>query len=586
MHDTGQQHRAEGPEDPTRAADALRKIPMLGGVNDEVLTELARRLDHAELDAGEWLFRAGDPSDSLYVVASGRLAVMGEDGELVREIGRGSAIGELGVIAGEPRSASVVALRDSALWQMRADSFWQLFDEEPTFQRSLLGTVSSQLRASRGVERDRRQRVLAIIPSSPDAPAPQVTDALEAALKTFGSVAVVRHTGDTDGTTRRDLADRYGPALDAAERDNDWVVLAGSHGETWRDFATTQADRVAIVIGEPKPPPWLSQPLTDPTDLILCVDPIDHVAWWDAVYPVSQVWAGREPSARSLAPLARRLAGRSVGLVLSGGGARGLAHMGVYAELVENGVEVERFGGTSAGALAGSMFAMGYQPDEVIAFARRYLVEAKALSDYTVPAVSLIRAGRLQKLGDDVYGDQLIEELPKEFYTISADMVTGGMVVHRRGHLWTAVRASISIPGVMPPVPNGEQLLVDGGLLNNIPADIMSTSPDGPIIIVDLRRRYEPSSGFAVLSLHPPAVVRQLLTGTTVALPSLQETVMRAVDLAAGNIEYETLPHVTTVIRPEVSHIGVLDLGQIDSAIAAGRDATRAVLDDHPELVG
>jgi NTE family protein len=304
------------------------------------------------------------------------------------------------------------------------------------------------------------------------------------------------------------------------------------------------------------------------------------------VDPVSQVLSGPNPTAADVAPLARRWAGRSIGIVLSGGGARGLAHLGVYEALVRAGVQIDRFGGTSAGALGAAVGAMGVDPDEATELLRRHVVDRKALSDYTIPLVSLIRAGRIDAFGQAVYGERLIEELPKSVYTVSCDMITGDAVIHRRGSLWTAVRASISIPGVMPPVPYGEQLLVDGGLLNNIPADIMAESPDGPIICVDLRRRYEPSGGLSIASVHPPSIVRQLLTGTSDALPSLQETLMRAVDLAASYVDYEQLPHVTAVIRPEVSHIGILNLGQIDSAIEAGRVATRATLEEHPELVG
>jgi len=571
--------------DPSRAVAVLRNIPVLAGVSDGVLAELGAHLVRTEIDAGEWLFRVGEPSDSLYVVESGRLAVMDESGGLVREIGRGSPLGELGVIAGEPRSASVMAVRDSALWRMSSDAFWQLFDDQPAFQRALLGSVSSLLRASHAIDRDRRLRVFAVIPSSERAPLEEATAALEQALRKFGSVAVVRDDG-SNGASRRDLAERYGPALDRAEQHNDWVILAGSQGETWRDFATTQADRIVIVAGDPEPPSWLAEPLADPTDLVLCTPHINYVAWWDAVDPASQVHVGSHPTAPELAPLARRLAGRSIGIVLSGGGARGLAHLGVYEELLNSGVHLDRFGGTSAGALGAAVGAMGMTPEEATEALRRYVVQPKVLSDYTVPIVSLIRAGRIETFGQAVFGDTLIEELPKSVYTVSADMVSGTAVIHRRGSLWTAVRASISIPGVMPPVPHGDQLLVDGGLLNNIPADIMAVSPDGPIICVDLRRSYAPSSGFSIASMHPPTIVRQVITGTTAALPSLQETLMRAVDLAASYVDYEHLPHVTAVIRPEVSHIGILNLGEIDSAIEAGRVATRAVLEAHPELVG
>jgi NTE family protein len=166
-------------------------------------------------------------------------------------------------------------------------------------------------------------------------------------------------------------------------------------------------------------------------------------------------------------------------------------------------------------------------------------------------------------------------------------MITGDQIIHRRGPLAVAVRASISIPGLMPPVRRGEQLLVDGGLLNNLPADVMCADPDGEVICVDLRRKYMPSKGFGLLPsiVQPPGFVRRLLTGTDVALPPLQETLLRTIDLAASSGNLRELPQVAAIIEPDVSAIGLLNFKQIDAALDAGRIAARAALEAQPKLV-
>jgi NTE family protein len=166
-------------------------------------------------------------------------------------------------------------------------------------------------------------------------------------------------------------------------------------------------------------------------------------------------------------------------------------------------------------------------------------------------------------------------------------MITGDQIIHRRGPLSVAVRASISIPGLIPPVEHGEQLLVDGGLLNNLPADVMCADPDGEVICVDLCRKFVPSRGFGLLPpiLQPPGLVRRLLTGTDVALPPRQETLLRTVDLAASSGNLRELPRIAAIIEPDISAIGPLDFRKIDPALEAGRIATRAVLEAQPHLV-
>lgn len=316
--------------------------------------------------------------------------------------------------------------------------------------------------------------------------------------------------------------------------------------------------------------------------LITCLAEPDP-SWWDRLAPVSHHPANSD----GFGALARRIAGRSLGLVMAGGGARGLAHFGVYQELTEAGVVIDRFGGTSSGAIASAAFALGMDAGDAIAAAREFIAGSDPLDDYTIPISALTRGGRVDRLVQGFFGNTLIEHLPRGFFSVSADMITGDQIIHRRGSVSGAVRASISIPGLIPPVHNGEQLLVDGGLLNNLPANVMCADTDGEVICVDLRRTFVPSKGFGLLPpiVTPPGLLRRLLTGTDNALPPLQETLLRAFDLAASTANLRELPRVAAIIEPDVSKIGVLNFKQIDAALEAGRMAARAALQAQPDLV-
>lgn len=564
---------------------ALRKVAILADIDDEQLDQLAGVVERQHVPANAWLFHLGDPPDAIYVIDSGRFAAVGADGHVIRELAAGDSIGEVGLIAGAGRSAGVRAIRDGVVWRIAADTFSEVLERTPKLQSALLRVLARMLRESQSVNSSLRPRVVGIM-STGDAFAAPVVDAIVARLAAYGRVDVIAPPVDTTAAANDhgELVEAFSETLDRAERSNDWVLVVADRGsgERWRRYVVAQSDRVVVVVDHTHPPRGFDGLETQrPVHLITLTRP--DTRWWDVLQPVSHHQGNDE----GIAALARRIAGRSVGLVLAGGGARGLAHFGVYEELIRAGIVIDRFGGTSAGAIASAAFALGLSPQEATASARKLIAQTSPLSDYTIPAVALTKGARVERLLGQFFGSTVIEHLPKGFFSVSADMVTGDQIVHRRGLLSAAVRASISIPGLVPPVQHGVQLLVDGGLLNNLPADVMCADQDGEVICVDLRRTFLPSNGFGLLPsiVQPPGFVRQLLTGTDVALPPVQETLLRAVDLAASSGNLRELPRIAAVIEPDISAIGPLDFKKIDAALEAGRVATRSVLESQPDLV-
>jgi NTE family protein len=566
---------------------ALRSVPIFAEIDDEQLDQLTSAVDRQHVPANQWLFHLGDPSDAIYVIASGRFAAVGLDGQVIREMASGDSIGDLGVITGATRSAGIRALRDGVVWRIAADTFTQVLEKAPQLRSAMFRAMAGMLRESRSATVSRRPRVVGVL-SAGDAVAGPIVDSIVARLGSHGQTAVVAPPVETTAVANHygELVEAFSETLDRAERTNDWVLVVADRGsgDIWRRYVVAQSDRLVVVTDQARPPDALEAPVTQgPVHLVTCTVEPDP-SWWDLLQPVSHHSANDD----GIAALARRIAGRSLGLVLGGGGARGLAHYGVYEELTRAGVVIDRFGGTSAGALAAATFALGLDARDATAAAREFVAESKPLSDYTIPAIALTRGRRVDRLVEGFFGSTtLVEHLPKEFFSVSTDMITGDQVIHRRGLLWIAVRASISIPGLLPPVQHGDRLLVDGGLLNILPADVMCADSDGEVICVDLRTTYVPSKGFGPLParLQPPAFVRRLLTGTDVALPPVQETLLRSVELSASKGNLRELPRVAAIIEPDVSAIGPLDFKNIDAALDAGRLATRAALEAQPALV-
>jgi NTE family protein len=581
---------AEGGSPEPRAADkrtALRSIPIFAEIDDEQLDQLMSVVDRQHIPANEWLFRMGDPPDAIYVVASGRFAAVGLDGQVLREMASGDSIGDLGVITGAARSAGIRALRDGVVWRIAADTFTEVLAKAPQLRSAMFQAMAGMLRDSRSANITRSPRVIGVLTIG-DAVAAPTVDAIATRLRSHGQTAVVAPPVETTAAANHygEFVEAFSETLDRAERSNDWVLVVADRGsgDIWRRYVVAQSDRLVVLADQARPPEAFDAPVTrGPIHLMTSLVQPDP-RWWDVLQPVSH----HPADDAGIGALARRIAGRSLGLVLGGGGARGLAHYGVYEELTRAGVVIDRFGGTSAGALAAATFALGLDARDASAAAREFVAESKPLSDYTLPVVALTRGRRVDGLVEGFFGrTTLIEHLPREFFSVSTDMITGDQIIHRRGLLWVAVRASISIPGLMPPVRQRERLLVDGGLLNILPADVMCADPDGEVICVDLRTTYVPSKGFGPLpaKLQPPTFVRRLLTGTDVALPPLQETLLRSVELSASKGNLRELPRVAAVIEPDVSAIGPLDFRNIDAALEAGRIAARRALEAQPSLV-
>src|SRR5262249_10492273 len=206
-----------------------------------------------------------------------------------------------------------------------------------------------------------------------------------------------------------------------------------------------------------------------------------------ALTPIESHAFASESADRDAERIARRLTGRSVGVVLSGGGARAFAHIGVLDELVAAGVEIDRVAGVSMGAFIGALFAMGMDPSEIDALCFEEWVQRRPLGDYTLPRSSLIRGDRVRAMLRRCFDGIAIEELPLSFLCGCAELRSGSLVLSRSGSLYESVSFSIAVPVLGAPQVRGRNLFVDGSLVDNLPVSAMAEMGEGPIIAVDVK---------------------------------------------------------------------------------------------------
>lgn len=510
--------------------------------------------------AGEVLLSEGDPADAVYVLQTGRLEVV-IGGRPVRELGPGAVLGELAVLTGGRRSATVRARRDASLLEVTADDFSTVLRQDAAAGQAVATQLAERL-ADPAPARDAgpaRPSVIAVAGLHAGAGEQDVAEVL--AERLAAARRVVRLNGrDPDAVARAerdgalvlltagaDDADRWR----ACVRGADLVVLVASAGTTpsagWNRGLVLAAQPDLVLVGRTRPAPAVLSSWAQAVD-----------AW--------QVTVADGSLAVALRPLADRAVGRSVGLALAGGGARGFAHIGVLRELAEAGIAVDRVTGASVGAIIAACWATGLSGEELDALCYREFVRRRPFSDYTLPTVSLARGRRTTAaLQRGLGSDTVIEGLPRQFSCVSVDLAQRDRHVHRRGPIAAATRASASLPVLFPPVRDGDALLVDGGVLDNLPVDLLTERDEGPVVAVNI------SMGG---SNRPRAGAHR-----APRVPALGETLLRTMMIGSGGAVAAARERGAWVVTPPTLGVGLLEFSQLDRMVEAGRTAARALLE-------
>jgi predicted acylesterase/phospholipase RssA len=266
--------------------------------------------------------------------------------------------------------------------------------------------------------------------------------------------------------------------------------------------------------------------------------------------------------------IADQLTGRSVGLVLTGGGARALAHIGVIAELLDAGVVIGRVAGCSMGAYIGALLAMGLNADEIDARVYEEYVRRNPAGDYTLPRHALTSGRRGYAMLERSFGDLDVEALPRQLTTTSVDLYRRELVLLSSGKLKDVVAGSIALPGISPPHVIGDRVLVDGGVLDNSPVAPLLARDEGPVILSSV---LDPGGAAAPVRTGPPR------------RPPVVETVLRAMTTGSAAATRHAHESASVVIAPAGRGVGLLEFHQIDRMVEAGRAAARSALAELPD---
>ena len=265
-------------------------------------------------------------------------------------------------------------------------------------------------------------------------------------------------------------------------------------------------------------------------------------------------------------------------LALGGGGSKGFAHIGVLRVLEEHGYHVHAVAGTSAGAIVGVLYAAGYTPEEIVAWLESVPPHPFQRKPHDKP--SLMGLSGVEDMLRRALGERTLEELPRPFGAVAVDIHTGHIVYLRHGPAVKAVMASSAVPGIFPPIEWDGRLLVDGGVMDNVPVRLARLmAPQRPVVAVSLTPppdKMGASMGVEMLARIPilKRVAGRLRLGQALNI------FLRSVDIAGAWVVHMRLrlDQPEMVIYPEVGHIGVLDEVNIPEVVALGEEAARRAL--------
>lgn len=553
---------------------------------------LARLFDHERaqgeaawfsLPGGATLYEAGEPADRLYLVRAGRLGVFrdeeGQERQFLGVIRPGEPAGEMALLASTPHSARVVALRDTELFSLPKEVFFDAIEDDPHVMTELAQLMIRRTRMAATGRAVGDPSVFGFITLGEPIALRPLVDRIARETGRLGYAVTVIGAEATQAPTEW---------FSQVEHNHDFVLYVAEHDEpAWRAVVARQVDRLFRVARGDRPPPArdaavIGAPLQAQAlvDLVLihpanAGSPHGAEAWVDAAAP-ARLFHLRRNNGEDLRRLARVIAGRSVALVLSGGGARAYAHIGAIRALRERGVPIDFVGGASMGAIVAAGVAMGWDDEEMDARIRKAFVESSPLDDIALPLLAMTRGEKVRERLHAHFGDTQIADLWLPYFCISSNLTTGAYHLHRRGLLTQALRASIALPGVLPPQTEDNNVLVDGAVLKNFPADVMRAWHLGPTIGVDVTHG---RSITAIDVARPESVWRWIRSGQWRKGPPIVSLLMRAATVSTGRDLALAREATDLLITPDVARVEIRDWEAYEPAVAAGYTATIAALD-------
>ncbi len=581
-----------------------------GPLDTEMLKVIEAEIEWIHLAHGKALFHQGDPGDSFFLLISGRLHVLVRDKrehlQMITEIRRGEIVGEMAVFTGENRTASVYAARHSEVVKFSRLAFEQIIRRYPEVMMHIMQVMITRLQKS--YSRQSRDHLTAtnivVVPASAETPLRDFTTRLTAALSHFGkalhlnsprldSLLDMPGIAQTPDDNPNNI--RLAAWLDEQESQHHTIIYETDiSGSAWTKRCIQRADLILLVARANADPTAgdIETTLLDRSSVVTTVRRIlillhpdgsklpSETRRWLSARHVENHQHVRWNMDSDFERLARFLTGKAIGLVLGGGGARGLAHIGVIRALTEAGIPIDMIGGASIGGAISALYAMGVDYEKMVRINRKIWIESKPFSDFTLPIMSLIKGRKFENVAQEIYGETRIEDLWVNYFCVSTNLTTTEVVTHREGSLAKALRATASLPGIAVPLIEEKNLLVDGGVLNNLPVDIMRELCGGYVIAIDVSPEKDLTVDYKEFPSPWKVLWNQIFhTHRSINVPNILDILMRTTMVGSIYKTNAVKIHADLYLQPPVVQFKLLDFKAFDEIVHVGYEYAKKKLE-------
>ena len=544
----------------------LRNIPFFSDLGDDVLDAISRRLQREHYHKNTTIFFEDAPGDCMYIIESGQVKVVSEkEGreKIFGYFGPGNFFGEMALLLGEKRSATARVVIDADLLVLYKQDLEMLLNQYPSLAMMMTRELGRRLEhADREPETKEAFNLVAVLGSAAPLLARRLAQVTgeQVCLYDLGGLANV--TLDLAALARAGvvlLHERHAPSAEElpARLGNlveqfYWVLLSVAPYEAPRTLKAMELADATVQFG---------------AEEYAWIQPFASKAFW------------RSASGDvSICRTARRIAQRQVGLALSSGNARGFAHIGTLQVLQEEGIPIDMIAATSAGAVIGALFAAGRTIPELVDFAAHVRRQYNFFTgfrywDFRLPPRSgLIKGDMILKYFRRWLLDKTFDDLAIPLYIVATDLISGEEVVFDHGSVAEAVRASMSVIGVLEPARLSGRYLIDGGSVNPVPTQLLA---DKGVSII-LASNVIPSLADR---LHRRELRREG------KLPNVMGIMMGAMEIMESGIIKTRMGPVDILIQPDVARYGTFDYEKANELIQRGAEATRAQIPAIKQLI-
>lgn len=541
----------------TGIANSLTRIPFFRGLPRKSLLAISSRLKKLSLQHGEVVFTEGSLGDSMYLIESGQVQVsvnVQQVEKVVNLLGPGNFFGEMALLLDQRRTATVTVTIDAELWMLRKADMEELLVDHPEIALQLTKELGRRL-TDVVTENVRRPgyTITAVF-------GPEVWRLAESVFKLTRQRVILFDASGTNLAGRAELQDDRLVILEAMSNLSsedlvetlgiladgyDWVLVALPLEYNEVGVKAVQLAK-AVIFHNTASEAWIDEQARGP--IFTCDDTQEEID-----------------------RTARKITHRIVGLALSSGGARGIAHIGVLDTLVKAGIPIDMIAGTSAGSLFGAHYATGKSPAEIAEFATTLVKLIQLKSGLWDPKIrlpwnGLIKGNATLKYLAKQFHNATFADTKIPFYIVAADVLSGEEIVFETGPIAEAVRASIGMIGIFSPYQLDGHYLIDGGAVNPVPASVLAEK--GANIII----------ASSVIPSIEEERTRERTEGQPIGNPNFLGVLTSMMAIMEREIVKTRMTSVDVLIKPKVQFLTAMDYERADDFLQLGRDAAEKEL--------